>query len=98
MPKETVFTMKLEPELRKDFIEAADAVHRPASQIVRELMREFIRRQQSEAQEYEEFLRDKVAVARMQIRTEQSRSNEEIEQKFAKQRGEILQAAGDTEW
>jgi hypothetical protein len=94
MPKEAVFTMKLEPELRKDFLAAADAAHRPASQVVRELMREFIRRQ-SEATEYEEFLRHKVAVARMQIHTEQSRSNEEVEREFAKRRREILQAAGD---
>jgi hypothetical protein len=93
MPKEAVFTMKLEPELRRDFIEAADAAHRPASQVVRELMREFIRRQ-SEAQEYEEFLQHKVALARMQMCVEQSRSDEEVEREFKKRRWEILQAAG----
>ncbi|MGO8954707.1 MAG: hypothetical protein ACLPWS_00425 [Rhodomicrobium sp.] len=43
MPKETVFTMKLEPELRADFL--AEAAHRPASQILRERMREFIQSQ-----------------------------------------------------
>jgi hypothetical protein len=96
MLKEAVFTMKLEPELHREFIEATDAAHRPASQIIRELMREFIRRQ-SEAREYEEFLQHKVAVARMQVNTKQSRSNEEVEREFTKRRREILQAAGDVE-
>lgn len=34
MPKEAVFTMKLEPELRAEFIAEAEAAHRPASQVV----------------------------------------------------------------
>ena len=45
MSKEAVFTMKLEPELREQFMAEAEASHRPASQILRELMREFIERQ-----------------------------------------------------
>ena len=43
MSKEAVFTMKLEPELRAEFM--AEAAHRPASQVLRELMREFVQRQ-----------------------------------------------------
>jgi hypothetical protein len=94
MSKEAVFTMKLESELCKDFFDAADAVHRPASQVVKELMREFIR-QQSETKAYTEFLHHKIAVARMQIHTEQSRSDGEVEREFIKRRREILQGAGD---
>ncbi len=45
MPKEAVFTMKLENSLREDFIEAAKASHRPASQVICELMREYIQSQ-----------------------------------------------------
>jgi hypothetical protein len=45
MPKEAVFTMKLEPELRAEFIAEAEASRRPALQVVRELMREFIQKQ-----------------------------------------------------
>jgi predicted transcriptional regulator len=44
MAKEAVFTMKLEPELREQFMAEAEASHRPASQVLRELMREFIER------------------------------------------------------
>ena len=45
MPEEAVFTMKLEPELRDAFMAEAEASHRPASQVVRDLMREFVERQ-----------------------------------------------------
>lgn len=37
MTNEAVFTLKLETELRDQFM--ADAMHRPASQIMRDLMR-----------------------------------------------------------
>ena len=52
MSKEAVFTLKLEPELRAAFMAEAEAAHRPASQVVRELMREFVERQR-QAREYE---------------------------------------------
>ena len=45
MSKQAVFTMKLEPELRAEFMAEAEAAHRPASQVLRELMREFVQRQ-----------------------------------------------------
>lgn len=45
MAKGAVFTLKLEPELRAEFMAAAAAADRPASQIVRELMRGYVRRQ-----------------------------------------------------
>jgi predicted transcriptional regulator len=45
MGKDAVFTMKLESDLRDQFLAAAEAMDRPASQIVREFMREFIQRQ-----------------------------------------------------
>src|SRR3546814_5837594 len=35
MSKEVQFTMKLEPELRDQFMAEAEAAHRPASQVVR---------------------------------------------------------------
>jgi hypothetical protein len=37
MPKEAVFTIKLEADLRDAFMAEAQATHRPASQIVREI-------------------------------------------------------------
>lgn len=59
MAKEAVFTMKIEPELRDAFMAEAKAAHRPASQILRELMREFIQRQRAE-REHDEWFRARV--------------------------------------
>lgn len=36
MSKQAVFTMKLEPELRAEFMAEAEAAHRPASQVLRD--------------------------------------------------------------
>ncbi|MCK2096013.1 antitoxin of toxin-antitoxin stability system [Thauera aromatica] len=85
MPKEAVFTLKLEPELRAAFIAEAEAAHRPASQVVRELMREFIERQR-EAREYASFLQRKVDVARTSMRAGRGRTNDEVEAEFAARR------------
>lgn len=88
MPKEAVFTMKLEPELRAEFMAEAEAAHRPASQILRELMREFVQRQR-EAREYDEFLRSKVETARSSVRAGLGRPNEEVEAEFAARRAGV---------
>jgi predicted transcriptional regulator len=92
MPKEAVFTMKLEPELRAEFMAEAEAAHRPASQVMRELMREFVQRQR-EAREYEEFLRQKVEAARKSVRAGRGRSNAEIEADFAARRASAANQA-----
>jgi predicted transcriptional regulator len=92
MTKEAVFTMKLEPELRDEFMAEADAAHRPASQIVRELMREFVMRQR-EAREYEEFLRKKVDVARTSMRAGHVQANEDVEVAFAARRAKLAGAS-----
>ena len=92
MPKESVFTMKLEPELRDEFMAEAEAAHRPASQIVRDLMRDFIRRQR-EAREYDKFLRKKVDVARRSMRVGRGRSQEDVETDFAQRRAKLRKKA-----
>jgi len=89
MSKEAVFTMKLEPELRADFMAETEAAHRPASQVLRELMREFVQRQR-EAREYDEFLRRKVDVARSSMRADLGQSNDEVEAEFAARRASTL--------
>ncbi len=88
MPKEAVFTMKLEPELRSEFMAEAEASHRPASQVLRELMREFVQRQR-EAREYDDFLRQKVEAGRASLRAGQGRSNDEVEAEYAARRASV---------
>lgn len=88
MPKEAVFTMKLEPELRDEFMAEAEAAHRPASQVLRELMREFVQRQR-EAREYDEFVRAKVEAGRASMRAGRGRPNEKVEATFAAKRNRV---------
>jgi predicted transcriptional regulator len=59
MRKESVFTVKLEPELRDAFMAEAEDTHRPASHLVREFMRDFVRHQR-EARERDAWFRAKV--------------------------------------
>jgi hypothetical protein len=91
LPKEAVFTMKLEAELRDAFMAEAEAAHRPASQIVREMMRNFVQ-SQAEARDYDAFLRRKVDAARASMQAGRGRSNDEIEADFAARRAEIHRA------
>ena len=88
MSKEAVFTMKLEPELREQFMAEAVASHRPASQVLRELMREFIERQR-QARAYDGFLASKVEAGRVSMRAGVGRSNDAIEVKFAARRNGV---------
>jgi hypothetical protein len=92
MPKEAVFTMKLETELREEFIAEAEAMHRPASQVLRELMREFVQRQRA-VREYDEFLNRKVDAARASLQAGRGRSNDEVEARFAKRRASVARKA-----
>ncbi|MGC3871665.1 antitoxin of toxin-antitoxin stability system [Halomonas sp. GXIMD04776] len=89
MAKQAVFTMKLESELRDEFMAEAEAAHRPASQVLRELMREFIKRQH-ESREYDEFLSRKVEIAQASVQAGRGRSNEEVEAEATLRRAELL--------
>jgi len=86
MSKQAVFTMKLESDLREQFMAEAEAAHRPASQIVREMMRQFVQTQR-ESREYEAFLQRKVDIARTSMHSGNGLTNEEVEAEFAVRRG-----------
>ena len=88
MSKEAVFTMKLEPDLRAEFIAEAEAAHRPASQILRELMREFVQRQR-DAREYDDFLRSKIEAGRVSMRAGRGKTNDKVEAEFAARRASV---------
>lgn len=92
MSKEAVFTMKLEPELRAEFMAEAQASHRPASQVLRELMREFVQRQR-ETREYNQYFSRKVDAGRASMRAGRGRPNEELEAEFAARRAAAASSA-----
>lgn len=89
MPKEAVFTMKLEPELRDAFMAEVAGEHRPASQVMRELMRSYIA-QRRQAREYHDYLRRKVEAGRASMHAGRGRSNEEVEAAFAARRKQVV--------
>ncbi|WP_433977354.1 antitoxin of toxin-antitoxin stability system [Erwinia sp. E_sp_B01_9] len=64
------------------------AAHRPASQVLRELMREYIRREE-EKQAYDTYLAQKVEKGRQDIRAGKSLSNDEVEAQFAARRAKL---------
>jgi predicted transcriptional regulator len=47
MTKEVQMSIKMEPELHDQFMAIAASMHRPAAQIVRDLMRSYIQRQET---------------------------------------------------
>ncbi|AUV14776.1 antitoxin of toxin-antitoxin stability system [Aeromonas sp. ASNIH3] len=85
--------MKLEPELRDEFMAATTEDDRPASQVVRELMRDYIK-QRRQAREYDDYLRRKVEAARRQRDAGLHFSNEEVEAEAAARRVELLRRIG----
>lgn len=88
MSKATVFTMKLDADLRADFMAEAEASHRPASQVVRDLMRDFVRGQR-ERRACSDFLQRKVERARASVRDGNGHADDEVEARFAARRGQI---------
>lgn len=78
MSKYAVFTMKLDPELRDAFMAATTEDDRPASQVVRELMRDYIKQRHQE-HEYDDYLQRKVEAGRRQRDAGLHFSNEEVE-------------------
>ena len=90
MGKEAVFTMKLEPELRDALMADAEEVDRPASQIMRELLKDYLRNREEEKRGYVEFLRRKVERSRQSIAEGRWRSNEDVESEFAAKRAALL--------
>jgi type IV secretory pathway TrbF-like protein len=67
---------------RAEFMAEAEAIHRPASQVVREFMRAFVEEQRAQ-REHDAFLRRKVEVARGSMREKLGQSNEEVEARHA---------------
>lgn len=88
MSKDAVFTLKLDPQLRADFMSEAAGEDRPASQVVRELMRDYIT-QRRQTRDYESYLQRKVDAGRASMHAGRGRSNEEVEAAFAARRQQV---------
>jgi hypothetical protein len=61
---------------------------RPASQVMRELMRDYIE-QRRQARQYDNYLRRKVEAGRASMRAGRGRSNDKVEAQFAAKRNRL---------
>ena len=96
MTKEAVFSLKLEPELRADFMAEAEAADRPASQVVREFMRDYVRQQRA-ARAHEEWFRAEVerGLAELEDPNAELVSNDRVEAEWRERRAEMVKRAGE---
>ena len=93
MPKESVFTLKLESDLRRAFFAVVRANDQTASQAVRDLMREYIDRHRR-ADEYATFLSVKVERARAQVAAGRYAAAADVEARFREHRAAARDAGG----
>jgi len=85
--------IRIEGELKAAFTRAAKTADRTTSQLLRDFMRDYVKRQAEQA-EYDAWLREKVEAGRAAIREGRVSSNEEVEAYFAQRRAESLSKAG----
>lgn len=94
MPKDAVFTVKVESDLRAAFIAEADAMHRPAAQLVRDYMRDFIAQRQAE-REHDAWFRAQVeeGVRQADDPTVARIPHEQISDDWQRQRAALVERA-----
>jgi hypothetical protein len=77
--------MRLDASLREKFMAEAAAEDRPASEVLRELMRSYIE-QRRQAREYDAYLQRKVETARASASAGRGLPDDEVEALFAAKR------------
>lgn len=94
MTKDAVFTVKVESDLRAAFIAEAEAVHRPAAQLVRDYMRDFIAQRQAE-REHDAWFRAQVeeGVRQADDATVARIPHEQIADDWQRQRATLVERA-----
>ncbi len=96
MTKEAVFSLKLEPELRADFMAEAEAADRPASQVVREFMRDYVRQQRA-ARAHDAWFRAEVERGLVELEDPNAElvPNEQVEAEWRERRAEMVKRVGE---
>lgn len=93
MSTNAILTVSLEAELRDEFMAAIAEDKQSASQVIQEMMTNYVL-QRREAREYENYLRRKVNAARKQRDEGLYFSNEEVEAEAAVRRASLLRRIG----
>lgn len=91
---EATVIVRVEDDLKAAFTQAAKAADRTTSQLLRDFMRDYVRRQAEQA-EYDSWLRQKVEAGRAAVQEGRLRSSEEVEAYFAQRHVESLRRADE---
>ena len=75
-------TIEVEETLKQEFFAAAASAQRPPANVLQDLIQEYVNRQK-DSTAYQQFLQEKVAVARQSVRQGSGQSNAEVEKTYA---------------
>ena len=91
---ETSLILTIEPDLKARFLAEADAVHRPAEELLREMVETFVARQQ-EAREHDAWFRGAIEEALREVDDPTTRliPDEEVWASWDARRAELLKGA-----
>lgn len=85
---QATFTFRVDEELKDNFAAVAKSLDRTGAQLLRDYMRDIVRRQM-EAEEHDAWFREQVRVGLDSANAGNLLPNEEVEAKFAARRAEI---------
>ena len=84
---QTTFTFRVDDELKRNFASIAKSLDRTGAQLLRDYMRELVRRQR-EAEDHDAWFREQVQIGLRSANAGKLISNEEAEAGFAARRAE----------
>ena len=87
---ESTFTFRVDDTLKSAFSDAAKQKDRTAAQLLRDFMREYVVKNQQDA-EYDAWFRRKVAEGRKAVREGRVLSHDEVEARAKERRAAILE-------
>ena len=84
---QATFTFRVDDELKSNFASVAKSLDRSGAQLLRDYMRDIVRRQR-EAEEHDAWFREQVQIGLGSANAGKLTSNEEVEASFAARRAE----------
>ena len=86
---EATFTFRVEESLKQDFSSFAKTIDRSVAQLLRDLMRDFVKQQQ-EAASYDAWFQKQVQIGLDEANAGQLISHEEVKSRFEEKRASLL--------
>ena len=92
---EATVIVRVDDDLKNAFTQAAKAADRTASQLLRDFMRDYVRRQAEQA-EYDTWLVQKAEAGRAAARAGHVKASADVEADFAQRRADAIRRADET--